>query len=112
VRTPLRVDVVRDRGTLSRIVEGGRIENVYRLQVMNATEQAQDYRIKVEGLPGITVASEDEVKVGAAESRWVAVRLQVPYDAAPPGSHPIHFNVGMEHGDAHVSEKSVFLVPH
>jgi cytochrome c oxidase accessory protein FixG len=112
VRTPLRVDVVRDRGTLSRIVEGGRIENVYRLQVMNATEQAQEYRIKVEGLPGITVASEDEVKVGAAESRWVAVRLQVPYDAAPPGSHPIHFNVGMEHGDAHVSEKSVFLVPH
>jgi cytochrome c oxidase accessory protein FixG len=111
VRTPLRVDVVRDRGTLSRIVEGGRIENVYRLQVMNATEQAQEYRIKVEGLPGITVASEDEVKVGAAESRWVAVRLQVPSDAAPPGSHPIHFNVGMEHGDAHVSEKSVFLVP-
>jgi cytochrome c oxidase accessory protein FixG len=111
VRTPLRVDVVRDRGTLSRIVEGGRIENVYRLQVMNATEQPQEYRIKVEGIPGITVASEDEVKVGAAESRWVAVRLQVPYDAAPPGSHPIHFNVGMEHGDAHVSEKSVFLVP-
>jgi cytochrome c oxidase accessory protein FixG len=111
VRTPLRVDVVRDRGALSRIVEGGRIENVYRLQIMNATEQAQEYRIAVEGIPGITVASEDEVKVGAAESRWVAVRLQAPYDAAPPGSHPIHFNVGMEHGDAHVSEKSVFLVP-
>jgi cytochrome c oxidase accessory protein FixG len=111
VRTPLRVDVVRDRGMLSRIVEGGRIENVYRLQIMNATEQAQEYRIAVEGIPGITVASEDEVKVGAAESRWVAVRLQAPYDAAPPGSHPIHFNVGMEHGDAHVSEKSVFLVP-
>jgi cytochrome c oxidase accessory protein FixG len=111
VRTPLRVDVVRDRGTLSRIVEGGRIENVYRLQVMNATEQAQEYRIAVEGIPGIAVASEDEVKVGPAESRWVAVRVQTPFDAAPPGSHPIHFNVGMEHGDAHVSEKSVFLVP-
>jgi len=111
MRTPLRVDVVRDRGTLSRIVEGGRIENVYRLQVMNATEQPQEYKIAVEGIPGIAVASDDEVKVGAAESRWVAVRLQVPYDAAPPGSHPIHFNVSMEHGDAHVSEKSVFLVP-
>jgi cytochrome c oxidase accessory protein FixG len=111
VRTPLRVDVVRDRGTLSRIVEGGRIENVYRLQIMNATEQAQEYRIAVEGIPGIAVASETEVKVGPAESRWVAVRLQTPYDAAPPGSHPIHFDVGMEHGDAHVSEKSVFLVP-
>ena len=36
LRTPLHVDVERDRSSLARIVEGGRIENVYRLQVMNA----------------------------------------------------------------------------
>jgi polyferredoxin len=39
VRVPLKVDVVRDRGSLARIVEGGRLENVYRLQIMNATER-------------------------------------------------------------------------
>lgn len=111
LRTPLKVDVVRDRASLARIVADGQLENVYRLQVMNATEQPQRYRIRAVGLPGLAVASEPELEVGAAESRWVAVRLQLPYGSAPPGSHPIHFEVGSATGDAHVSEKSVFLVP-
>ena len=111
VRTPLKVDVVRDRAALSRIVAGGKLENVYRLQVMNATEQQQRYRIAAEGLPGLTLASDAEVTVGPAESRWVAVRLQIPYGSAAAGSHPIHFQVGSANGEAHVSEKSVFLVP-
>ncbi len=110
-RTPLKVDVVRDRAALSRIVAGGKLENVYRLQIMNATEEPQRYRIAAEGLPGLVVASEAEVQVGAAQARWVAVRLQIPYGSAPSGSHPIHFNIGTAAGDAHVSEKSVFLVP-
>ena len=111
VRTPLKVDVVRDRTALSRIVAGGKLENVYRLQIMNATEQPQRYRISAEGLPGLALASEAEVVVGPAESRWVAARVQIPYGTAAPGSHPIHFNVGAVSGDAHVSEKSAFLVP-
>jgi cytochrome c oxidase accessory protein FixG len=111
VRVPLKVDVVRDRASLGRIVAGGRLENVYRLQVMNATEQPQHYRISVEGLPGLAVVTEPEVVVGAAESRWVAVRLQLPYGTAEPGSHPIHFGIAQADGAARVSEKSVFLVP-
>ncbi|MBI5277182.1 MAG: cytochrome c oxidase accessory protein CcoG [Burkholderiales bacterium] len=111
MRTPLKVDVVRDRAALSRIVAGGKLENVYRLQVMNATEQPQRYRIDATGLVGLSVASEPEFEVGPAESRWVAVRLQVPYGAAKPGSHPIHFDIGTPGGDMHVREKSVFVVP-
>ncbi|MGE0498611.1 MAG: cytochrome c oxidase accessory protein CcoG [Ramlibacter sp.] len=111
MRTPLKVDVVRDRASLSRIVEGGRLENVYRLQIMNATERPVVYRIGATGLEGLAVASEPEVAVGPAESRWVAVRLQIPYGSATPGSHPIHFGVGALQGSDHVSEKSVFLVP-
>ncbi|MEJ8850662.1 cytochrome c oxidase accessory protein CcoG [Variovorax rhizosphaerae] len=111
LRMPLKVDVVRDRGALARIVEGGQLENVYRLQIMNATEQKQVYRIATSGLDGLRVASAEDVEVGAAESRWVAVRLQLPADKAPPGSHTVHFDVGTPDGRAHVSEKSVFLVP-
>ncbi|HSW19266.1 MAG TPA: cytochrome c oxidase accessory protein CcoG [Ramlibacter sp.] len=111
VRMPLKVDVVRDRATLARIVSGGRIENVYRLQVMNATEQAQTLRVAAQGLPGLSVSSEPEFKVESAQSRWVVVRLQVPYDAASPGSHPVHFQIGNAAGDMHVREKSVFLMP-
>jgi cytochrome c oxidase accessory protein FixG len=110
-RMPLKVDVVRDRAALSRIVAGGKLENVYRLQVMNATEQPQRYRIAADGLPGLLLASDAEVEVGPAESRWVAVRLQIPYGSASPGSHPIHFDIAAVAGDVHVREKSVFLVP-
>lgn len=111
LRTPLRVDVVRDRAALARIVPGGKLENVYRLQVMNATEQPQRYRVAADGLPGLALASDREFTVGPAESRWVAVRLQLPYGAAAAGSHPIHFDITATEGGAHVREKSVFLVP-
>ena len=111
VRVPLKVDVVRDRGALSRIVAGGKLENVYRLQIMNATEQPQRYRIAASGLEGLVLGSDAEVDVGPAESRGVAVRLQIPYGSASPGSHPISFSIGDTAGQAHLTEKSVFLVP-
>ncbi len=112
-RTPLKVDVVRDRGVMARIVSGGMIENVYRLQVMNATETAQQYKITVSGLPGLQLAADQDplVAVNPTEARWVVIRAQLPYEAAAPGSHPIHFEIAAQDAPAHVSEKSVFLVP-
>jgi cytochrome c oxidase accessory protein FixG len=111
VRTPLKVDVVRDRAALSRIVAGGKLENIYRLQIMNATEGTQRYRISARGLEGLEVASESEIDIGPAESRWVAVRLQVPYGSAAPGSHTVFFDIQAQGDKAQVAEKSVFLVP-
>jgi cytochrome c oxidase accessory protein FixG len=111
LRTPLKVDVVRDRGVLARVVSGGMIENVYRLQIMNATESNQQYTITASGLPGLTVTSEGLMSVDAAQSRWVPVRLQLPFDAAAAGSHTIEFEIAAQNSSAHVHEKSVFLVP-
>jgi cytochrome c oxidase accessory protein FixG len=111
LRSPFKVDVVRDRGTLARIVAGGKIANVFRLQVMNATEVDQNYRIAVSGLDGISLASDEQFTVESTQSRWIAVRVQLPYDAAQPGSHPIRFDIVQQGGDQLVREKSVFLVP-
>ena len=52
---------------------------------MNAAEQTLSFQLQVDGLPGLSLATEPMVEVGATESRWVSVRLQVPYDAAPAG---------------------------
>jgi hypothetical protein len=41
----------------------------------------------------------------------VPVRVQLPYDSAPPGSHPIVFEITEPDSGAKVMEKSVFLVP-
>ncbi len=112
LRTPLRVDVMRDRGSLARMVEQGRIENVYRLQIMNATEQTQRYAIRVSGLPGITLDPVTEVEVLPTEVRSAAVRVQIPPGTAAAGSHPIQFEIHST-GDevARVTEKAAFLVP-
>ncbi|MFI5446883.1 cytochrome c oxidase accessory protein CcoG [Polaromonas sp. UC242_47] len=111
LRTPLKVDVVRDRASLARITEGGQLENVYRLQIMNATEQTQHYRIQASGLADLNVSPAEPVAVEAAQSRWVAVRLQLPYGSIPAGSHTVFFEVSSEDGRVRVSEKAVFLVP-
>jgi cytochrome c oxidase accessory protein FixG len=112
LRTPLRVDVMRDRGSLARMVEQGRIENVYRLQIMNATEETQRYAISVSGLPGITLDPVTEVEVLPTEVRSAAVRVQIPPGTAATGSHPIQFDIRST-GDevARVTEKAAFLVP-
>ncbi len=111
LRTPFKVDVVRDRGVTARLVAGGRIENVYRLQIMNATEKAQRYKITVNGLPGLELNSESVLMVESTQARWVPVRVQAPYDAAAAGSHPIHFEIDALDSSGHLREKSAFLLP-
>jgi cytochrome c oxidase accessory protein FixG len=112
LRTPLKVDVIRDRGALARMVEQGRIENVFRLQVMNATESNQRYILSVQGIDGIGIASETEVEVLPTEVRSAAVRVQIPPNAAPSGSHQIQFTIRSTGQDvSEVVEKAVFIVP-
>jgi cytochrome c oxidase accessory protein FixG len=113
LRVPLKVDVIRDRAAIAREVDEGEIENVYRLQIMNTTEQPRSYEIRVEGMEQIRVASEPRVAVDAAASRLVPVRVRARVASGPlaPGGHPITFTVsalGVE-GEA-VREKSVFIV--
>jgi cytochrome c oxidase accessory protein FixG len=111
LRIPFKVDVVRDRGSLARIAEGGKIENVFRIQVMNATESSQTFHISVEGLPNLKVASEENVTIESTQSRWVPVNLQLPYDGAPAGSHTIYFKIDAPALGKQVTEKAVFIVP-
>jgi cytochrome c oxidase accessory protein FixG len=111
LRTPFKVNVVRDRGVMARIVAGGKIENVYRLQVMNATEAPQHYKITVSGLPGLQVTSDNVLMVPSTEARVVPVRVQAPFDVAAPGSHAMKFEIDSLDSPGHLSEKSVFLLP-
>ncbi len=111
LRTPFKVDVVRDRSTLSRITEYGTLENVYRLQIMNAAEHLQTYRILVRGLPQLKITTETEVMVDPAQARWIVLRADIPYGSADPGSHKIQFEIQALGSDHFVVEKSVFIVP-
>ena len=118
LRAPFRVDVVRDRAALARQVGDGEIENVYRLQVMNATESAQRLRVAVEGLPEIRLEGSSELSLAPAEAKWVVVSARIPPQTATragAGAHPIRFVVdevaSTDRPGASVREKSTFVVP-
>jgi cytochrome c oxidase accessory protein FixG len=111
-RTPVKMNVLRDRATLAREVEGGKIENVYRLRIMNTSEVARRYVLAVEGLPGAAIADLREIEVEAAGSRDIAARVQVDADTLQPGSHEIYFNLqAVDAPEVRVHEKTSFLQP-
>jgi cytochrome c oxidase accessory protein FixG len=119
LRSPFKVDVVRDRGVLARQVDDGAIENVYRLQLMNASENPLRLRLVAQGLEGAVLADAQRVmELGPAEARWVVAALRVPAESAArlgAGSHPVQFVVERVESDSakptRVTEKSTFIVP-
>ena len=111
-RSPLRVDVIRDRATLSREVEGGLIENVYRLQVMNVSETAHRYSLSVTGLPGIEITGDLVIEVPAATTKAVPVQVRVPPESGKKGSNTIFFDVkSVADENVSVHEKASFFQP-
>ena len=112
MRTPLKMDVIRDRGAMGREVEGGMVENVYRLQIMNTSETAHQYRIVVDGLPSIRLDGADQVMLQATETRSVPVRVRVDAGQGSKGSNKIHIGLTAEDGSGlEVREEAVFFVP-
>ena len=120
-RTTLRVDVIRDRGMLGREVAGGRIENVYRLQMLNASEDSLHLRLSVEGAPGLALkivdgtSSSTTVEIPSASNRIIAVVVRAPLGAMSSGPHPITFVTKSTTPEGklltEIREKSSFIVP-
>ncbi len=113
-RAPLKVNVLRDRASLARIVPGGQLENLYRLQIMNATESSQTYRISASGLLNLALPPEDSsVTVAPAQSLSHLVRLRIPYGSASAGAHSVQFHIqASADPSAQAVEAAVFQVPH
>jgi cytochrome c oxidase accessory protein FixG len=112
LRTPLKLDVIRDRGSMGREVENGMIENVYRLQIMNTTEQGHTYRIRASGIETLQVAVPDTVEVGPTETRAVPIRLRAGHGMGETGSNKIAIELtALDDPSLTVKEKAVFIVP-
>lgn len=109
-RVPFKVDVIRDRGVMSRLVAGGKVENVYQMQITNASEQVETFKISVSGIEGLSLASSKEFTVNAAESRMVAVSLQIMDGSIKSGSHPVIFEIIANGSNERLFEKSIFYM--
>jgi cytochrome c oxidase accessory protein FixG len=111
-KAALRVDVIGDRTVLAREVEGGLIENVYRLHVMNVSETPRRYTVSVIGLPGIELVGERVFDVPAAATKAFMVQVRVPAESGKKGSNEIFFDVNaIADTTISVHEKARFIQP-
>jgi cytochrome c oxidase accessory protein FixG len=115
-RKGFAVDIIKDRGSMARELGNGDIENIYRLKVMNSTEHTQTYTASVQGLPGLTLATNPVVSVPATEIGSLTIRLTLAADTAQAyrgKASSISFRVeASDQGKAvAVEEKSTFVTP-
>jgi cytochrome c oxidase accessory protein FixG len=93
-RTPLDLDVIRDRNALYRESRPGYIENVYTLRIINKDNARHTYDVRAEGLPTLRVETDPPVvEVGPGEVRSIAARALVEDGAVPGGGHTITFRL-------------------
>ncbi len=129
-RIPLKVDVIRDRAVLAREAEDGRMENIYRLQLMNTSEAPMRITISVKGgerLQHLEVTSGGQVlELAPVTSRLLPVRISATPSPGKAGTERIEFIVTAQRrvqpaglnnavvdpvADYMVREKSSFFIP-
>jgi polyferredoxin len=112
LRKPVAVDVIRDRNALYRMLEDGRVEDVYDVKIMNKTEDTHRYRISVKGAGDLRVDPEPATfVVRAGEVFPAGIRVRRPaYE--PEGSETIELDVEAEDDHSlHASAAARFIAP-
>ncbi len=111
-RTPLIVDVIRDRNFLYRELPGGGIENIYTLKVVNQRDEARNFLLTVDGVPGIELDGfSGTVAVDGSGVLSLPIRVRAPADSAY-GIMDISFTVtDVEDPSVTMTEDSRFLGP-
>ncbi len=111
-RVPVKVNVIRDRANVTRDAGDPLVQNVYRLQIMNAQERAARFTVAVRGIEGIRLLGGPQpIEVRPASSRWVPVRVEAPRESLNRGSSRIEFIVeSAGEPPVRIVEKSTFVV--
>lgn len=111
-RIPLKVDVIRDRSSLAREIEGGVIENSYQLQIMNTEEQFRTFMISVSGMDTLSLAGTASIEIAPASTRSISVALRAAADAGKPGANQVRFRIqAKDDRTVFVDEKASFIRP-
>jgi cytochrome c oxidase accessory protein FixG len=102
MRTPLGLDVIRDRNSLFRLLDDGRIENVYTLKILNKSELSRHIVVSVSGPGELSLDPANAVYDVAPGEVYPAV-VRVRRDAyVPVGSETIQFHIAAR-DDPHLS---------
>ena len=96
-RTPLELDIIRDRNTLYRETANGLVENVYTLKVVNMDEQTHRYNLTVSGLDGLELVNATPViEVSGGEVLTLPVSVRVDPIALKRTANEIEFTISAQ----------------
>lgn len=114
----LRMDAMRDRHVMSREVEGGAVENVYHLLLINASTETRTVRLtaKGEGLGELVVDPPALIILPPAQTQTALVRMRIPFEQAQAhrgAMLPVVLQATTASGSKPVSTQahSTFMVP-
>lgn len=115
-RPELRMNVMRDRGVMARQVMEGDVENVYRLQIMNATESSKHIQIQLAEQVGVALLSNTQLILQPAQAVTlpVTVRMTAARALTQAGQIlPLDFELVDERNrDSPIAKtRSTFVVP-
>ena len=97
---------------LYREVDDGSIENIYRLQIMNTSDQTRTFRISVSGLDGIRLTGDDQITVIGGEIGTQTAAVRADPGTSGSGAKPISFDIiDVADPNVAVSEPSKLLMP-
>jgi polyferredoxin len=109
-REPLLVDVIRDK-QLFRLAENGSIENVYQLRLVNKTNEARTFNVRLQE-SGDIVLAEAPVVIRAEPEQVLTLPITLRADAgAVKGRKDIHFVISTDGTTEDVVEESRFFGP-
>jgi polyferredoxin len=111
LRSPVSLDVLRDRNSLYRLTDDGNVDNVYTLRILNKTEKEQHFRIEAQGTSALTLVPAREYVVASGDVYSLPLRVRrAAYD--PPGAETIRITVrSLDDPAIHATTQARFLAP-
>ena len=111
LRTPVILDVIRDRNTLYRDVGRAGIENSYTIRVINKHNEPHDYVLSVRGIEGMEIGSETTFSLAGESVFTLPVSVTVPHEYASGGQVIVFQLDATDDSGISVTEESRFRGP-
>jgi cytochrome c oxidase accessory protein FixG len=111
-RTPIELDIIRDRNQLYRETSG-LIENIYTLKLINMDSEAHEFNISAEGIDElILLVDKESVYVEGGTVFDLPVRLRAEEDNLKGRSTVIHFTLSAnDDNELSIKQEAKFLGP-
>ena len=112
-RTPLELDIIRDRNALYSETTEGMVENIYTLKIINMDSKTHTYQLSVSGLDGLILLNrKGEFSIKSGEVIDLPVQVQIDPVNLERTGNDIQFHLeAIDNPELNVTETGRFIGP-